>query len=42
MKFTKRHRHQDFKSKMARRNATWKKYKDQQNYLSADRRGLKR
>lgn len=40
MKFTKRN-NRNFHSMMKRRNATWKKYKNQQNDLNADRRGVK-
>ncbi|GLB47111.1 hypothetical protein WR164_10900 [Philodulcilactobacillus myokoensis] len=40
MKYTKRHR-VNRKQQQSRRDATWKKFKDQQNELNADRRGVK-
>ena len=41
MKYTKKHRNRNYRLIRAKRNATWKKYKDQQNELNADRRGVK-
>lgn len=41
MKFTKNHRSRNYREIRRRRDATWKKYKYQQNQLNADRRGVK-
>ncbi|WP_269147740.1 hypothetical protein [Apilactobacillus ozensis] len=40
MKFTKKHKNNQESKK--RKDATWEKFKNQQNNLSANRRGVKR